>query len=168
MDPAALLSDSAVLLMNTVASKLAVNPNSENALKFHQTVHAVERRITSALAAHLASVAQKLVGAVWLLGSVVWGVKAKLASALLPVLMALVGGMLVIRVSGASLGSVVQRVDGVAIRRTTAVLLKDALPVVSTILILGYARSLEEVWLIVQSRNGAENFLIALINQQGD
>jgi hypothetical protein len=60
--------------------------------------------------------------------------------------MELVAGNGDIRVLGASMGNAVLQVDGVVIRRSTAALLKDALPVVSAILIWAYAQSLEEVF----------------------
>jgi hypothetical protein len=71
MDTAARLTDSVEPLTNSVLSKLAANLNSESALKSRQTARAVERRSTSALVVHLASVAQKLVGVARLLSSAV-------------------------------------------------------------------------------------------------
>jgi hypothetical protein len=60
--------------------------------------------------------------------------------------MELVAGSGDIRVLGVSMGNAVLQVDGVVIRPSTAALIKDASPVVSIILIWGYARSLEEVF----------------------
>jgi hypothetical protein len=71
MDTAAHPTDSVEPLKNSVLSKLDANLNSGSALKSHQTAHAVEQRITSALVVPLASVAQKLVGAARLLSSAV-------------------------------------------------------------------------------------------------